>query len=347
MRKWLLLVAMLIPTGSAFSQLLVEQFTTPGPLTGTGWVAHSGSGSNVLTSTATQLSFPGYIASPSNSADVVGAAAQTREDVNKGFTAVTSGSVYVSFMVNVASASATNDYFVHLGIKDATTASMSTSAFLARLHIKDDGGVLRFGLGKGSNTPVYTTVNYAYNTTYIAVLKYEIKAAGTTDDEDSLFILESGATFGRTEPTPTLGPIAGNVGTSGVDPTVGIEYLALRQGSQVYSAKVAGIRVTTSWGGAFGVANENEMPEGYALTSAFPNPFNPSASFSLTLPATQRVSVAVYNMMGQQVATLHEGILAAGTTQFTFNAAGLPSGVYLYRATGANFQATRKMTLLK
>ena len=89
-------------------------------------------------------------------------------------------------------------------------------------------------------------------------------------------------------------------------------------------------------------------PEAYTLTAAYPNPFNPTTSFSLTVKERQEVTVTVYNMLGQPVRELFSGVLEAGDRQtFTFTAENLPSGIYLYRVAGETFTATRQVTLLK
>lgn len=86
----------------------------------------------------------------------------------------------------------------------------------------------------------------------------------------------------------------------------------------------------------------------YTLSEAFPNPFNPVTQFTLTVSRTQHVVVSAYNLLGQQVATLFEGTLDANAPQtIRFEAADLPSGLYLYRAQGETFSATRQVTLLK
>lgn len=89
------------------------------------------------------------------------------------------------------------------------------------------------------------------------------------------------------------------------------------------------------------------VPNGYELSAAYPNPFNPTTNFTLTLAQSQEVQVAVYNVLGQQVALLHQGNLAAGSTTFHFDAHQLPSGLYLYRATGRSFQLIGGMNLVK
>lgn len=91
-----------------------------------------------------------------------------------------------------------------------------------------------------------------------------------------------------------------------------------------------------------------EWPEGYRLSAAYPNPFNPSTQVTLELETDQHVRLAVYDLLGHAVAQLHDGLLTAGERHaFTFEAGHLPSGVYLLEATGEAFSATRRVVLLK
>ncbi|WP_456427241.1 T9SS type A sorting domain-containing protein, partial [Rhodocaloribacter sp.] len=91
-----------------------------------------------------------------------------------------------------------------------------------------------------------------------------------------------------------------------------------------------------------------DLPEPYRLTAAFPNPFNPRTSFELIVRRSQRVTVNVFDVLGRRVATLFDGTMAANETRsFSFDGAGLPSGLYLYRAEGETFSATRQALLLK
>jgi len=86
----------------------------------------------------------------------------------------------------------------------------------------------------------------------------------------------------------------------------------------------------------------------YQLTSAYPNPFNPETTFSLSVVQTQRVEVSIYNVLGQRVALLHQGLLEAGrTTVVRFNGEQLPSGLYVVRVQGEHFAASQTVTLMK
>jgi hypothetical protein len=78
-----------------------------------------------------------------------------------------------------------------------------------------------------------------------------------------------------------------------------------------------------------------------------PNPFNPTTKLSYTLPEAADVSLQVFNLMGQEVATLVSGQQAAGTHQITFDAAELPTGLYLSRLTANGESHISRLLLTK
>jgi outer membrane receptor protein involved in Fe transport len=89
------------------------------------------------------------------------------------------------------------------------------------------------------------------------------------------------------------------------------------------------------------------MPEGYNLSQNHPNPFNLSTRISYSVPKSGSVTVAVYNVLGQRVATLFSGQALAGEYEVTFNGDGLTSGIYFCRMAAPGFSRTVKMMLLK
>lgn len=90
------------------------------------------------------------------------------------------------------------------------------------------------------------------------------------------------------------------------------------------------------------------LPEAFRLSEAYPNPFNPQAQFSLTVGVQQEVRVAVFDMMGREVAVLFQGTMEANQTRaLVFDAGNLPSGQYMYRVVGETFKSSRTVTLLK
>ena len=90
------------------------------------------------------------------------------------------------------------------------------------------------------------------------------------------------------------------------------------------------------------------VPVQFSLSQSYPNPFNPTTQFTLTLTQSQHVRAAVYDMQGRRLAQLHDGLLSAHEEHvLTFEAPGLPSGLYLIRVAGETFTATRSVVLLK
>ena len=85
----------------------------------------------------------------------------------------------------------------------------------------------------------------------------------------------------------------------------------------------------------------------YSVSNSYPNPFNPSTSFSLELSSAADVSINVYNIMGQLVDVLAEGNLSAKTHNFTWNADGLSSGVYFIKTQVGADVHTQKVMLMK
>jgi hypothetical protein len=85
----------------------------------------------------------------------------------------------------------------------------------------------------------------------------------------------------------------------------------------------------------------------FQLEQNYPNPFNPVTRISFQVPSQADVSLVVYDLLGQKVATLVNEPRAAGTYEVTFNASNIPSGVYLYRLTVNGRSANKTMILLK
>jgi hypothetical protein len=92
---------------------------------------------------------------------------------------------------------------------------------------------------------------------------------------------------------------------------------------------------------------ETEIASDFTLQQNYPNPFNPTTNITYKVPSQSPVTLKVYNMLGQQVSTLVNGVKAAGSHTVSFDASNLSSGMYIYRLTAANTSITRKMMLLK
>ncbi|MFO7314049.1 T9SS type A sorting domain-containing protein [Rhodothermus marinus] len=99
-----------------------------------------------------------------------------------------------------------------------------------------------------------------------------------------------------------------------------------------------------------GVSEESsvERPQRFLLHANYPNPFRRSTTLSFSLPEPTRVTLAVYNLLGQEVATLiRDELLPAGMHRVVFDARDLPAGLYLYQLRAGRYVETRKMLLVK
>ena len=90
-----------------------------------------------------------------------------------------------------------------------------------------------------------------------------------------------------------------------------------------------------------------QKPDKFLLQQNYPNPFNPTTRISYTIPKQVRVTLSVYNLLGQKVATVIDRYQAAGEYNVIFDASNLTSGVYFYRLKAGDYIETRSMTVLK
>jgi FG-GAP-like repeat/Secretion system C-terminal sorting domain len=94
--------------------------------------------------------------------------------------------------------------------------------------------------------------------------------------------------------------------------------------------------------------NPPNLPAEYRVESAHPNPFNPTTTIAIALPEVSDLTMVVYNVAGQQVATLSDGLLNAGKHNFTFDATGLASGIYFVHANVPDrLDSMQKIVLVK
>jgi hypothetical protein len=90
-----------------------------------------------------------------------------------------------------------------------------------------------------------------------------------------------------------------------------------------------------------------EIPSKYSLSQNYPNPFNPVTQITYGLPKSGNVKLAVYDILGKEVAVIINAHQDAGKYRFDFNASGLSSGIYFYQITANDFTDTKKMILTK
>jgi len=98
--------------------------------------------------------------------------------------------------------------------------------------------------------------------------------------------------------------------------------------------------------------NPTVIPLSYELGNNYPNPFNPTTEIEYAIPVSNHVSLAVFNSLGQQIKTLVDRNMTAGTYHATWDGTddmgnSVPSGTYFYKMTSSHFNASKRMTLLK
>ncbi len=237
MKKILTFVFLLIFVSLTNAQVLVEEnfdYPVGDSLTQHGWLAHSGAGLVPVMVIGGNLNYANYPLSGIGNMTQLNGGGGSREDINLPFTNQTSGSVYFSFLVNVDTAS-TGDYFFNMGPNPIATS------FRGRVFVKhSDIGKFVFGLAQSSSNVTYTTETYDYKTTYLLVMEYEFVPATTSDDSVRLYI------------NPVLGNLKPQANITYVSATPGADLLnvgaaALRQGSNIYSMKIDGLKVSTQW----------------------------------------------------------------------------------------------------
>lgn len=91
----------------------------------------------------------------------------------------------------------------------------------------------------------------------------------------------------------------------------------------------------------------NSVPEKFDLSQNYPNPFNPATEIQYSIPKSGFVTLKVYNLLGQEVATLVNQEQNPGSYIVDFDASKLASGVYMYSIKSGNFSLTKKMVLMK
>jgi len=98
---------------------------------------------------------------------------------------------------------------------------------------------------------------------------------------------------------------------------------------------------------AIGESDNQIIPSQFELKQNYPNPFNPATNIEFTIPQTSNVRLIVYNQLGQEITTLVNEQLPAGSYQVDWNAENKPNGIYFYRIFAGDYVGTRKMILMK
>ncbi|MBU0560227.1 MAG: choice-of-anchor A family protein [Bacteroidetes bacterium] len=159
-----------------------------------------------------------------------------------------------------------------------------------------------------------------------------------------VYFLESGSSFGKRstgDATATiswsqLGMTSQNVSSLMINKATSVVYAGTKNGT-IYKKKQTGV---TS-------VNDLTMPEKFELSQNYPNPFNPSTTIGFSISKEGSYTVKVYNLIGEEIATLLNENLNPGFYNVNFNADNVATGMYIYRLSGDNVNITKKMMLIK
>ncbi|MBK8549931.1 MAG: T9SS type A sorting domain-containing protein [Ignavibacteria bacterium] len=237
MKKLILLFCfVLIVSPRVYSQILFEEnFEYPaGDTLKKYWRSISPLGlPDPIRISSPSLTFPYYLGSGVGNAAKLDTFSSDAVSEIFSFGGVSTGSLYVSFLVNVFSAREKGDYF--MGITEA----ISLSNVRLRVHIKELSDNIAFGISKTHDAPIYTPAQYLKNTTYLLILKYTFNP-GPLNDPISLFVFSSPPP--SIEPPPTLGP------TAGIAPDMNSAFaIDLFQSNNSLGLFIDGIHIIESW----------------------------------------------------------------------------------------------------
>ena len=298
----------------SFGQVLSDDFnyTDNALLSANGWTAHSAAGTaSVDVGVSNGLVYTGYSGTTGFTASAVGNAAKldnTGEDVNKAFsTPITSGDLYVSFLVNVTTA--VDGYFLSLGTGNTT--------FFARFFAKPSATSGKINFGIGNSTATYSSTDFDPNTTYLAVIKYGVSTSGPV----SLWIIP--ASIPATEVAAGL-PTATSTGSGGAS----VAGVYLRQYSATQNITIDGLRVYPTW------FNTTACPLSLSTEVAVCNAITFSLdSYTTTIPftgggtATYTMSVTTGTISGDNPSTAATGnIIISGVSEGTNNTLTVSGG---------------------
>jgi hypothetical protein len=246
-----LVLALFAFQATAQAPLLVEHFNYPADslLQSNGWFAHSAGATNPIRVRNGGLSWTTtpYLGSGIGNAAVVN---NTGSDENRPFSSsVTSGNVYISFLMRVNGAVTTTNagFFLHTGDYANVAAPVFTAAstaFRARTFIAPGPTAAQYKLGLEFNlatTSNTTATNLDTGQTYLVVVKYQF-VPGTGNDSVSLYVFADGSNIATEPATPAIGPLAGTAADAPA-----LQYVALRQYNAAQNITVDGLIAQTSW----------------------------------------------------------------------------------------------------
>lgn len=219
-------------------------------------------------------------------------------------------------------------YSVVFTVKDNKNA---TATVTAAITVTNVNGAPRFDVTGGKQMPD-TTVKAGVN------FVYTFKAIDPQGDVVNYYL---------NQPAPSNAIIVPSTGVFGWRPAntqAGKHYIVISASDGVLTtnSRIATVTVQPDL-----AVEENGIPTAFELFQNYPNPFNPTTNIKYALPKESRVRIAVFNILGQEVATLVNSVMPAGYHSVDFKANSIPSGMYIYKIETESFSQVKKMLLMK
>jgi hypothetical protein len=313
-----------------------------------GWFRSGANSSENIRIVSPGLTYPGYYGSGLGNMVFLNNPTSGGDIVLHNFTAQTSGTLYLSFLIWVDSLSANAGSGHVIGFdQSGGTTNMNTCLYIQKLT----SSTYKLGISKTDDASYGNTI-YNTNRSYLVIMKYSF-ISGTDNDSTKMFVYA--ATVPATEPAlPTTFSTAGHDMVNNGQVFISNGYA--QTGLKYSSVKIDGIKIGTSW--LTSVLHNsirtisNAVPEHYRLNQNYPNPFNPSTSIKFEVAvhgnkSEQQVRLTVFDINGREVQTLVNERLQPGTYETTFDGSRLNSGVYFYMLRAGGFTETKKLLLVK
>lgn len=262
-----------------------------------------------------------------------GADVDTDNTVTLSATGVPSGAVWNAGTGDFAwtpNFTQAGSYSVVFTVKDSKNA---TASITASITVTNVNGAPRFdvaGAKQMPDTTIWTGKNFVF--TY--------KAIDPQGDAVSYYLVQ---------PAPENAVIVPSTGVFGWRPVNAqgnkkhYIVIAASDGILTTNSRIATINVLYDTD----VEKEAGVPTSFELYQNYPNPFNPTTNIKYALPKESRVRINVFNILGQEVATLVNSVMPAGYHSVDFKANNIPSGMYIYKIETESFSQVKKMLLMK
>ncbi len=323
MKNIILLLCLFVATTTHAQALLSEDFNYTDSLSKNGWLPVSAWGTNGLFARATGLVKTGYANSGvGNAVDMVASGEDSKKDLSA---AVTTGSLYASFLMNIKTAAKTAGSYV-----TGFTSGSSGSIYNLRYYIKSDSaGGFYLGIGRGTSTAIYSANSYAANTTYLVTIKYGYNTTATANDTVAFYVHPTASTT-LTEPaTYTVNNLGVGTGSDATE----INAFFLRQGTATDSITLTmdGIRVATTWVGSVSKTSSVSSIEKSAF-KAYPSVTKGIVTLEFDKIGST-ADVSVVNVQGQVVMSKKLAHTEGGQS---LDLSQLTNGTYIIRLVSDN-----------